>query len=169
MDDIRLFYLAVHHIIKYRGHFLFELQNFSLGNSEIIREKFYLINAFLSDRDMPVLDLSDLDKAIDELKKKEGSKRSRQKLLTDILHTGSEKSLTAVVKAITGGSVKLKELYNIEEDNEKITSFSFEKSTFEDNDMPAIEEAVGIDEAVLVRELKAIYDWSVLCEINRRA
>ncbi len=165
VDDIRLFYLAVHHIIKYRGHFLFELQNFSLGNSEIIREKFYLINAFLSDRDMPVLDLSDLDKAIDELKKKEGSKRSRQKLLTDILHTGSEKSLTAVVKAITGGSVKLKELYNIEEDNEKITSFSFEKSTFEDNDMPAIEEAVGIDEAVLVRELKAIYDWSVLCEI----
>ena len=34
-EDPRLIYLALHHIIKYRGHFIYEGQNFQLGGSNL--------------------------------------------------------------------------------------------------------------------------------------
>lgn len=162
--DIRLLYLAIHHIIKNRGHFLFESQSFQAGDSEFVRETFFKINAFLSDRDMPTLALDGLNEGLALLRAGRGSKRDRQKQLALCLKAGKEKSLLALVKAITGGSVSLKELYAANEDFE-IKSFSFEKAGFDESDLPAIEVAVGTDEAELVRLLKAVYDWSILCGI----
>ena len=47
ITDIRLLYLAIHHIIKNRGHFLFEGQNFSVGDIENVKENFRHINNIL--------------------------------------------------------------------------------------------------------------------------
>ena len=44
VKDIRLLYLAVHHLIKNRGHFLFEGQSFDVGNKNLVKEKFYYVN-----------------------------------------------------------------------------------------------------------------------------
>lgn len=45
--DIRMLYLAVHHIIKYRGHFLNEGESFNQRNSSIVKEVFDEINSEL--------------------------------------------------------------------------------------------------------------------------
>lgn len=165
ITDIRLLYLAVHHIIKNRGHFLFEGQSFRAGESQIAYDQFYEINAFFSDREMPTFDLSDLADALDVLRNTRHSKTDRQKLLRERLHAGKEKSLIAAIKAITGGSVNLKDLYGADEDFEDAKTFSFDKPSFEEEVFPAIESAVGEDDAALIRLLKAVYDWSVLCNI----
>lgn len=165
VKDIRLLYLALHHIIKNRGHFLFESQSFDVGDTEAVFQKFYDINAFLSDREMPVLSLEGLPEALEILKDHRLSKRDRQRRLAEVFHVKKEKSLLELLRVLTGGNGKLKELYCAEEPFADITSFSFEKATFEESDLPAIENAVGQDEAELVRLLKAVYDWSVLCEI----
>lgn len=44
--DSRLIYLALHHIVKYRGNFLYEGQTFSLDNSNKIEEMEYLFDKF---------------------------------------------------------------------------------------------------------------------------
>ena len=165
VKDIRLLYLALHHILKNRGHFLFEAQSFEVGNSELVRKKFYDVNAVLVDLELPSLDLDQLDEVLSWLRQNRGSKRERQKKLSELLKAGKNKCLSAVVKAITGGSVNLKELYGADDDYEDIKSFSFEKATFDEKDLPAIESAVGIDNIALVMSLKSIYDWSVLCGI----
>ncbi len=165
VKDIRLLYLALHHILKNRGHFLFEAQSFETENSELVRQKFYEVNLALSDLELPTLDLEQLDEVMTCLKQNKGGKRDRQKKLSELLKTGKDKCLLSVVKAITGGNTSLKELYGADDDYEDIKSFSFEKASFEDKDLPAIESAVGIDNIALVMSLKAIYDWSVLCGI----
>ncbi len=163
--DIRLLYLAIHHILKNRGHFLFEAQSFSVNDTGTVKETFYHIQAFLSDREMPTLELASLSEALEVLRKGEGGKRDRQKRLAQLFSVGKEKSLLAILKAVTGGKVSLKELYLAEEPFDEIADFSFETAAFDDTVMPAIENAVGADDAELVRLLKAVYDWSVLCRL----
>ena len=46
IDDIRLLYIAVHHIIKNRGNFLFEGQEFSASDTNVVKEKFHELNEF---------------------------------------------------------------------------------------------------------------------------
>lgn len=165
VEDVRLLYLAVHHILKNRGHFLFETQTFEAGDASLVRQKFYEVNAILSDMELAVFDLERLDEVLIYLRQNKGGKRERQIKLSELLGAGKEKCLAAAIKAITGGNANLKELYGAEEAFEDVKSFSFEKSSFDEKDLPQIERAVGTNEAGLVRALKAIYDWSVLCGI----
>ena len=61
--DIRLVYLALHHIIKYRGNFLYE-NNFSNNTSEI-KENLQLLIEFLENKDIELK--TDLGKIIEIL------------------------------------------------------------------------------------------------------
>lgn len=164
-DDLRKLYIAIHHIIKNRGHFLFEAQTFNINDEETVREIFYRINAFLAERGMAELELFALDDALGVMRDKTLNKRDKCKKLNEIFVVGKNKQQQAMVKAFAGASVKLKELYDREEGLDDIKAFSFDKATFEESDLPAIETALGEDDAVLVHYLKAAYDWSVLCGI----
>lgn len=165
VTDIRLLYLALHHIIKNRGHFFFEAQSFETGDAELVKQKFCELNAMLSDLELPVLSLDRLDEVLDCLRKRAGGKRDRQKILAGLLGAGKEKNLSAIIKAMTGGNASLKELYGAEDEFENMKSFSFESASFDEKDFSAIEGAVGEDNVGLVLTIKSIYDWSVLCGI----
>lgn len=165
VKDVRLLYLALHHILKNRGHFLFEAQSFAVGDAELVRQKFYELNAILRDLELPAFSLDRLDEVMTCLKQRKGGKRDRQKILAEFLGAGKEKNLLAIVKAMTGGKASLKELYGAEDDFDGIKSFSFENAAFDEKDFPAIESAVGADNVGIILATKAIYDWSVLCGI----
>lgn len=47
--DIRFIYLALHHIIKYRGNFLYNGDSFSISNKETIKNFFVSLNDVLSE------------------------------------------------------------------------------------------------------------------------
>ena len=165
INDIRLLYLAVHHIIKNRGHFLFEGQSFSVGDTSAIRNKFCYINAVLGDMELPTMDLFNLDAILSVLRQNNVGRRYKQKEISRLLNAGKDKCISAISKAITGCTVSLKELCCADAEFDGIKSFSFEKATFDEQDMPAIESAAGTEIAGFVRALKAVYDWSVLCGI----
>lgn len=163
--DVRLLYLAVHHIIKNRGHFLFEGQTFTAGDEQTVRGKFEETNAFLSERELATFDLQRLDDAIRVLRDRQCSMKDRQNSLKDILSVGKDKSLSAAVRAVTGGKVNLKELYGVGDEIGDVKSFSFADGKFDENVLPALEIALGEDDIQLILSLKSIYDWSVLCGI----
>ncbi len=160
-DDIRFLYLALHHIIKNRGHFLFENQNFNVKDIENIKNYFYEINEFLSESEKSCFILDNLNDALNVLKDKDLNLTNKTKRLKDLFCTGKDKQLEAILKVAVGGKVKLKVLYADSELEDLDIEFS--KDGFEEV-LLKIEDAVG-DGACLVKNLKVIYDWSVLSRI----
>ena len=163
IKDIRLLYLAVHHIIKNRGHFLFEEQSFEAGGTGAVRQKFSEMNAFLSDREKETFDLSAEEGALDVLKNKKMSKRDRQKELSELFKAGKDKTLNALIRLMTGGTANMKDLFEDYEGEKK--SFSFDVPSFEESEFPALQQEVGAEEAEIIMLAKAVYDWTVLAGI----
>ncbi len=168
IDDIRLLYIAVHHIIKNRGNFLFEGQEFSASDTNVVKEKFHELNEFLSelrddsDEDNFEISLEKLDGIIDALKDKQLSKTDKSRKISELFGDKKNKTVVAVAKLISGCKASVKDLFALEEDPDDIKSFSLADNDFETGVMPKLSAAVG-DAADMVMTLKAVYDWSVLC------
>lgn len=168
IDDIRLLYIAVHHIIKNRGNFLFEGQEFSASDTNVVKEKFHELNEFLSelrddsDEDNFEISLEKLDGIIDALKDKQLSKTDKSRKISELFGNKKNKTVVAVAKLISGCKASVKDLFALEEDPDDIKSFSLADNDFETGVMPKLSAAVG-DAADMVMTLKAVYDWSVLC------
>lgn len=165
VEDIRYLYLAIHHILKNRGHFLFDSQTFYINDREEIRKKFCDINAFLTDNEFESVDISRIEEALDILCDEKKGKQEKRKNLQALLSAGKNKQQAAIVNAITGCSVSIKDLFSQEEDSADIKKFSFDDSSFDETVLPALADAVGEESAQLVYILKYIYDWSVLCSV----
>lgn len=52
VDDLRLYYLALHHIVKYRGHFLFDGENMNAVRN--IRQLFETYNVAVAEAELPL-------------------------------------------------------------------------------------------------------------------
>lgn len=161
-EDIRLLYLAVHHIIKNRGHFLFQAQNFDVQDTGNVVALFGEINAYFADNDCACFELENLSEALATIKSKELGKNEKIKRLKKIFVVGKEKRLEAAIRVLVGGKGKLQALYPEQEPED--TEVCFSSDNFDEAVLPKIENQVGED-VVLVKNLKAIYDWSVLSAI----
>ncbi len=166
-DDIRFLYIALHHIIKNRGHFLFEGQSFDVKDTNSIIEKFDQINAYLGDNEQSKFDdMSQISAVLDVIKDNRLNKTEKAKRLQNLLNVSKDLPhlhLQSAIKAIVGAKTKLSVLYPNYAGED--IDFSFENDSFETDALLKIETAVGIDDAGFVRDLKAIYDWSVLSNI----
>ncbi len=162
ITDVRLLYLAVAHIIKNRGHFLFEGQQFSVGNKDIVLDAFSKINEILTiiDENAKTLALSDIDTALKVLCDNKRTKSDRERQLKLLFETENDKTCGAIIKAIVGLQVNVKNLFGEEEP--QIKSFCFDDAGFE---IEKLEDAFDEDEYSLIYEAKAIYDWAVLSQI----
>lgn len=152
--DIRLVYLALHHIIKYRGNFLHET-NFAENSTEI-DEMLQEMNSFLSERNIILQE----NKIKDILKDKSISKsEKRDKLMECYDYEKSEKQLLKnVISAILGYSFDMSKIFEIELEKVNLT-FTVEIENEEE-----IKEVLG-DEAKTYETLKIIYSWYVLQDI----
>ncbi len=157
--DIRLLYLAVEHIIKNRGHFLFEGQ--SLESATDFAPIFSDLLLALEEAGFS-LACRDTAEAETLLKDKSITITDKKRALYGIMgaQTKPEK---AVCDALAGGSVKLSVLFadEILEDCE-VPKFDF-KSGIEEKEAQLetiLQEKMGI-----LLKLKAVYDWSVLADV----
>jgi len=150
ISDMRLYYLALHHIVKYRGHFLFE------GSMADIRDMTKLIfdlNAACADvffEDAPSFNVSVCGQAKALLMSVERNKNAK---LEDIfgLH---DKRAKEIIKGICGYSVKPSTLFSERYKEEK--SFSFKDLTDETFDGM---QAVYGDDFALLTAIRAIYNY----------
>lgn len=160
--DVRLVYLAIHNILKHRGHFLFEGNMESIASFQVIYEDFleYLreewdinLDEVCAERFEEILK----DKSISVLTKK-------SKLISLCAVNKEEKQLRAILGLLAGKKEKLMEVFDDEQLKEiEITSVAFSAASYE-------EERLSLDDiiqerGILLDKLKAIYDWTVLSDI----
>lgn len=157
--DIRLLYLAVEHIIKNRGHFLFEGQ--SLESATDFKPIFSDLLLTLEEAGFS-LACRDTDEAEALLKDKSVTITDKKRALYGIMGAQA-KPEKAVCDALAGGSVKLSVLFEDEalEDCE-VPKFDF-KSGIEEKEAQ-LEEILQEKMGILLK-LKAVYDWSVLADV----
>ena len=106
--DVRLVYLAISHIMKNRGHFLFPGENLkaALDLSSVLNEmKETFQNIY--DAELSVPDHSALENALQEK-----SKGKRKEELAKIIRTDDSKLKTEIIKLLVGNKVKAEKLFD---------------------------------------------------------
>ena len=162
--DIRLIYLALAHMIKYRGNFLYEGQSFKASDIKIIESVFPRINEVLTELGKDEnLNLNDgyslrFNKELFEASGVEGKKLA----LSDLF--GKGKYLSSVVyHLMAGGSRKTKVIFEPEDDDEIDPSdFTF-SSADADEKLEKLSEIFPNDLHVeLLKLIKVVYDYILL-------
>lgn len=161
--DIRLVYLALHHMMKHRGHFLLS------GNIENIKEFDATFNQFIEcvkkeDLDFKLTPDEESLEAIEViLRNTDLTKTAKKSQLIKILNARSvcEKAL---LNLIAGGTAKLSDIFgNSEFDNLERSKISFSDNTYDDY-AGTVESDLG-EQFIIIEMAKAVYDWSVLADI----
>ena len=154
-QDIRLVYLALHHIIKYRGNFLVE------GGVDNI------ISSFDNQNLQKFMDFIGADeRAAEEIKNTlldRSKSRSTRKSAIDkqVQLTSSAKE---AVKAVVGLKWDASKLF---EDNSLETKGEFSSKDYEEQ-RDAIATAIGDENYELVATLESVYQWTVFSQFIRK-
>ena len=155
--DIRLVYLAIHHIIKYRGNFLYENSDFNVNNinlKEKIEDTFnhYIEECMPGEFNTPI----NYEKIANILLK--DSKNEIKDLLKDELlaiDTYNKGFSSEFAKMIVGNKFKIERLIPVSNE-EKSMSISFNGNDF-DEEYEKLEELLGQNIEIL-DEFKELYD-----------
>ncbi|MDY4655521.1 MAG: type II CRISPR RNA-guided endonuclease Cas9 [Eubacteriales bacterium] len=150
--DIRLFYLAIHHIIKYRGHFLYDGSLAEIRNiSKLFAELNDACEEVFGD-DAPSFDI---EKA-EEFKKKATEKKGLNDKCKEIIALfGVKDDLSKnIIKYIVGSKVAPKAVFGEQYADEK--SFSFKEVS--DEEFEGKREGFG-DDFVLLEKMREIYNF----------
>lgn len=163
--DIRLVYLAIHHIIKYRGNFLYQNANFNIDNLDIkdkLNELFSILSNNIQELEIPedytgIIDFDELE--ADLLK---DTKKDVKALLIDNLTELTNKGFaTEFGKLMVGNKGNISKLLMLETDNKIEISFS---GTDYDDKYEEYQDALG-ENIEILDILKQIYDCIFLKKI----
>ena len=156
--DLRLIYLALAHMIKYRGHFLYE-ESFDIKNNDIQK----IFNEFISiyDNTFEGNSLSGQNVQVEAIftdKISKSAKRERVlKLFPDEKSTGL---FSEFLKLIVGNQADFKKHFDLEEK----APLQFSKDTY-DEDLENLLGQIGDDFADLFVAAKKLYDAILLSGI----
>ena len=156
--DLRLIYLALAHMIKYRGHFLYE-ESFDIKNNDIQK----IFNEFISiyDNTFEGSSLSGQNAQIEAIftdKISKSAKRERVlRLFPDEKSTGL---FSEFLKLIVGNQADFKKHFDLEEK----APLQFSKDTY-DEDLENLLGQIGDDFADLFLVAKKLYDAILLSGI----
>lgn len=166
ITDPRLLYLAVHHIIINRGHFLFDgvnVENVTKFETVFNSLVEYINDNFDSESD--VKKITDVDAfEFSEILKSKNTVTAKKKALYELF--GVKKGqLKSVCDLLAGSSgVKLSELFDNETlDSAEKNKITFSGSSYQD-EHDSCEEVLD-DGVIFIDLLKSVYDWSVLADI----
>lgn len=158
--DLRLVYIAIHHILKYRGNFLFgraDLTEFKNDLSDNLKEAFYkLFNEEYTLTDQTMFEVLTILAS-------QNSRNVKQDLLHNALLIKNKEidvKIKEVIKAILGYKFNLGRLFEIEEIDEGIKSMTFRDEFDEDK--------IGnllVDKTEIFMALQSIFNWTVLEEL----
>lgn len=161
--DIRLVYLAFHHMIKHRGHFLLSGELSEIEKFETVFRQFIeCVEGEELDCHLPA-DSETMIQAEQILKDRKRTRSDKKSELFKRLNvkTPSEKAL---VTLISGGTAKLSDIFGEKELNEsERPKLSFADSNYEEY-ADSVSTTLGERYAV-IEMAKAVYDWAILADI----
>ena len=161
--DIRLVYLAIHHMMKHRGHFLLS------GDISQIKEFSSTFTTLVQNLRKEELEwtleinqekLSEIEKI---LKDKNITRTTRKNRLVKI--SGAKSTCEkGIMTLIAGGTVKLSDIFGKSELNEsERPKISFADSGYDDY-IGMVADTLG-EQFYIIETAKAVYDWAVLVDI----
>ena len=162
--DVRLVYLAIHHILKNRGHFLYEGDKFDTSSlDDSIHEVFE--NSDVNTNDVELTDEL-LKKIKDIILNVKLTKTDKKKELKNLF--GKSKQLESIFGLAIGTKESLENLFGTSEYKElenDITKISFSEKIYEE-EREKYEEVLE-DRIILIDTLKKIYDTVLLSGIKK--
>lgn len=153
ITDSRLYYLALHHIIKYRGHFLFEGSIQGIRDSRRLFEELNEQIGRIEDNEMPMFDAELSEKAKEILLKADISIKEKQKELQKLweIYDGAG---VEIIKGICGATFSPKKLFVGKYEEEK--GISFKGMT--DESFDAMQSTYG-DDFLLLNSIRGIFSF----------
>lgn len=168
--DIRLIYLAIAHILKSRGHFLFEGENFEDASS--FKHAFEQVkNALTDELELEIYCKDDeiLEKVLKSRNINITNKKKELKILLEIVNDGDKakaKQLEAIIALLSGSKAKLANLFASDEfEDSEIKEVEFTNGKFDENENKLTD--ILNERIVIIKNIKALYDWAVLADILR--
>lgn len=163
--DIRLVYLAIHHIIKYRGNFLFQSSSFNIDSLDIkekLNELFSVLSSNIQDLEIPedYIDVIDFN-IIEADLLKETKNDVKAYLIEDLSELTNRSFATELGKLMVGNKGNINKLLMLESDNKIEISFS---GTDYDDKYDDYQAALG-ENIEILDILKQIYDCIFLKKI----
>ncbi|MDO4967363.1 MAG: type II CRISPR RNA-guided endonuclease Cas9 [Candidatus Saccharibacteria bacterium] len=165
--DIRLYYLAIHHIIKRRGHFLYDGKMSGAGNfADLYQELADVAGNY------GILISEESVDSVEEIIKSKIGKNDKAKQLKNIMFIeGDEleedssfmKRAEVLAKMLVGSKITLRAIFEDEVEKDAM-KFSFSEGSFEDKETEIIAE-IGAEKMDLIEIAKKIYDFSVLNDL----
>ena len=162
--DIRLVYLAIHHIIKYRGNFNYNAKNLNIDDIDVanaLNEVFNLIITNIKPENFP-----DTSNEIDIIALYNTlllntTKNDILKNILSILKNTSSNFANNFAKLILGKEANITKMFDLE--NEKEIKLSFSKSDFDDKIMESADDLGEIYYIIIA--IKNLYDAIFLKKI----
>ena len=154
--DIRLVYLALHHIIKYRGNFLYNNDNFKVNDISIadkLKEAFELID----DKELFALNTEVNYKSLETIilgKSKNDVKVNLKNELRNIID--DSKIADEMVNLVIGNKFNILTIFSLEKEEECIEKISFNGNEYDDN-YDKLSNQLN-DKIEILDELKELYD-----------
>jgi len=158
--DIRLLYLAVHHIVKHRGHFLFEGETLEVVDDveNILRR---LTDYLYEEMDIQ-FKVTDIDTFKGIMSNTSLGINERKSAIEKTLEEKNS-TTTLIVKLLAGAKVKVKDIFGKGSIEDESVSLQFGKSDSEEM-MESLFQAIP-EKIILIEYLKSIYDWGLLQQI----
>lgn len=155
--DIRLVYLAIHHIIKYRGNFLYE-GDLKSNTDEVLESIDFLVNFIRENFEIEFNSTSENLRNI--LRNKETTKTEKKDALMKLFDYSKEDKaiINGIICAILGYKFDVNKVFDVEIENSNI-SFSSDITNEEE-----IKESLQ-ENADVYDVLQKIYNWFVLQDI----
>lgn len=162
--DVRLVYLAIHHIMKNRGHFLF---NNDIAKITSFRTTFDGFKKSMRDEFGIELYGTDEEKFADILRDKTISRTKKSEALLKLCgyDKGNDryKQFAEIIKLINGLNCKLSTIFDNEELEEiEHNKISFSSSSYDETRVKLedeIQEKTGVIDII-----KSVYNWTILCD-----
>ncbi len=158
--DIRLLFIALHHILKYRGHFIFEGQSFEDIKSfdSIFSEiQAWILENFESDIN------SNKKEKLEKIILSDKNKSNKKKDLKDLF---GDKRIQAIFNLGIGSKVNLKDIFDKEDLKEE--SINFSEMDYESERNDKFYQLLG-ENIFIVDLAKKIYDFMVLKKILKNS
>lgn len=174
VHDVRLVYLALHHLIKYRGHFLVQGTSDSVKNFEAAFDR--LIEVLNNEMDLNISISEDnknrFQSILKDKKKPRSIKAKELAQLFDFEDNGEDaiplKSQKGIVeqvcKLVVGNKGDLAKLFMISKDCFDISTCSFADAQYEESIRDGLNDVL-MEKALILDLIKTIYDWSILTDI----
>lgn len=160
--DIRLIYLALHHLVKHRGHFLF---SGSVEKATSFDTAYETLVQCLQDELGIGLECRSKEELESVLKDKTKKPSKKEKEMKELLGwEKKDKQLEAVIKLICGLKGKISSIFDddslVEMEKNEI---NFAKDSYDE--IRAILEAQLQERCNVIDVIKALYDWAILADI----